>query len=151
MAAMNEPVVRPRRALYISAVLGGGTTMQDVEAQIRRLAGIVRQLDESLPAQDPVHEAAVDATFHVPGDILRPEYEGLRTGRWVKAKQLLVVQIAVPADLSGSPAIEKFLAESLGQAVTLASEYLARRRLGLSVDRAARIASDASRLVSLQG
>ncbi len=140
-----DNVPSPWRTLYVSAVLGGGGALGDVEAAIRRLAGIVRVEEEACPAEDPTGEAAVDVTFHLPGPILRPDYEGMRTGRWVKAKRLLVVQIAVPESISGDPdAISKFLATSLRDAVELAAEYLAQRKLGFSVERARSVAERAA-------
>ena len=77
--------VTPWRTLYVSAVLGGGGAMADVEREIRRLAGIVRREEEALPSDDPAMEAAVDVTYHVCGPILRPDYEGIISlfgGRW---------------------------------------------------------------------
>ena len=132
---------RPWRTLYVSAVLGGRGALADVEAAVRRLAGVVRREEEADPAEDPASEATVDATFHLPGPLVRPDYEGIRTGRWVKAKRLLVVQIAVPEEISGRPdAIEDFLGSSLVGAVDLATGYLAKRRLAYSLDRAGRVA-----------
>lgn len=140
----NDDVATPWRALYVSAVLGGGGALSDVEAAIRRLSGVVRREEEYCPA-DPAGEAALDVTFHLPGPILRPDYEGMRAGRWVKAKRLLVVQIAVPESISGdADAINEFLAISLRDAVDLAAKYLAQRKLALSLEAARCIAERAA-------
>jgi hypothetical protein len=87
---------------HISAVLGRGGALSEVEAAIRKLAGTVRSIEEALPAVDSATERTLDVTFHLPGTILRPDYEGLRTGRWLSKKRLLVVQIAVLGTLSGA-------------------------------------------------
>lgn len=140
-----DNVASPWRTLYVSAVLGGGGALGDVEAAIRGLAGVVRREEEAHPPEDPAEEAAVDVTFHLPGPILRPDYEGMRTGRWVKAKRLLVVQIAVPESISGdADAISKFLARSLRDAVELAAGYFAQRKLAFSLERARSVAERAA-------
>jgi hypothetical protein len=137
------------RTLYVSAVLGGGGALADVEAAVRRLAGIVRREEEADPPDDPASEAAVDATYHLPGPILRPDYEGLRTGRWAKAKRLLVVQVAVPEEISGdAEKVGGFLAESLVEAIDLAAAHLAQRKLPYSLDRARRVAERAAAALS---
>jgi hypothetical protein len=38
----------------------------------------------------------VNVVFHVPGDILQPEFEGVRTGTFSKKNSLLMVQVALP-------------------------------------------------------
>lgn len=144
MAVLNEGAVTPWRTLYISAVLGGGGAMADVERAIRRLAGIVRREEETHPFDDPAREAAVDVTYHLCGPILRPDYEGMRTGRWVKDKRLLVVQVAVPEAVSGSGEVNSFLGRSLIEAVELAGRHLDKKQLGLSLDRAVTVAGQAS-------
>jgi hypothetical protein len=125
--------VEVRRTVYISAVLGGGGACADVEAAIRELAAQVHVLDEQLAEGDRSNEIAVDVTFHVPGTILRPDYEGVRTGRWVGAKRLLVVQVATPDEVSGdAERVSAFLTDSLREAIRVASEHVARRRPALS-------------------
>lgn len=142
---MSDAAERPRRTLYVSAVLGGGGATADVDAAISRLAGMVRREEEACPAEDPASEATVDVTFHVPGTILPVDFEGMRTGRWVKAKRLLVVQVAVPESVSGdADGINTFLATSLREAVDLAAGYLAQRKLSFSLERANSVAERAA-------
>ena len=136
---------RQRRTLYVSAVLGGGEVLPGVERAIRRLAGIVRRVDETEGAEAPQDQAVIDVTFHVPGTTWPVDFVGLRTGRWVSAKRLLVVQVAVPTSLESGAEITQFLAGSLPEAVALARDRLTARRIRLSVERAAVIASRAAR------
>lgn len=84
MPVVTEAASRPRRPLYVSAVVGGNSAANArVDAGISVLARLVREQEEALPApEDPSVEAAVDVTFHVPGPLLSPDYEGIRTGRW---------------------------------------------------------------------
>jgi hypothetical protein len=47
----------------------------------------------------------VNVIFHVPGELLEPEFTGVRTGHFSKRDSLLLVQVALPRkppeDLSG--------------------------------------------------
>ena len=55
MSVSEEPA-RPWRTLYISAVLGGGGAMSDVEAAIRTFSRMVRQRKRSGPTTPPGRE-----------------------------------------------------------------------------------------------
>jgi hypothetical protein len=105
----------------------------------------VQEQEDALAPADPSTEAAVDVTLHVPGPLLSPDYEGMRTGRWVKDKRLLVVQVAVPECLFGSSEAEinTFFAKSLREAVELAAGYLAKKNFDLSLEQA-RVIADRS-------
>jgi hypothetical protein len=132
-----------RRRLYVSAVLGGGGAHADVVRDIRTTAGIVRRADEAIATGDMAREATVDCTFHVPGSLIRPDFVGFRTGRWVKAKQLLVVQVAVPQSIVGRQRRLEFLGDALLASVRVASEYLAIKRIDLTVTGASEVAARA--------
>lgn len=113
----------------MSAVLGGGGEAIHVEEAIKQLARDVGAVDRQRASVDRSNEAAVDVTFHVPGTLVRPDYEGVRTGRWVAAKQLLVVQVATPDAVCAEPgSVHGFLNDSLRAAVELAADHLGRRR-----------------------
>jgi hypothetical protein len=47
----------------------------------------------------------VNVVFHVPGNLLSPEFVGVRTGSFSKSRRLLMVQVAlsseVPSDVLG--------------------------------------------------
>jgi hypothetical protein len=62
---------------------------------------------------------AVNVVFHLPGNILTPEFEGLRTGLFNRRE--LMVQIAIPAEPSNSP--EDDVRELLWDAVLLAEKF----------------------------
>jgi hypothetical protein len=59
-------------------------------SKIQRLAG-QGQADET---------GSLDVVFHVPGSLVSPDYDGVRTGTFWRKKRILQVQIAVPRDLS---------------------------------------------------
>ena len=137
-----------RRTIYVSSVVRAGCTMDDVNDGLALLAGLVRREEESCPSPPSPDEATVDVTFHFPGTTARPDFEGIRTGRWVRHERLLVVQVAVPEVLSGdSGTANAFLARSLVDAVEAAARYLPSRGLEFSVERARRIATRAATLL----
>jgi len=130
-----------RRTIYVSSVVRAGCTMDDVNDALSLLAGLVRREDESCPSPPSPDEATIDVTFHLPGAIARPNFEGIRTGRWLKDEKLLVVQVAVPEALSGgSDTANAFVARSLVDAVGAAARHLTKQGLDVSAERARRIA-----------
>lgn len=66
----------------------------------------------------------------------------------MKAKQLLVVQVAVPEGLSDEQGVKAFLGSSLVEAVALAEQYLAKKKLDLQLDRPKLIAERAAAAMS---
>lgn len=131
------------RPLYISSVVGGDAR-EDVLQAIRRIAGLVLQDDQST-GEPTVGEAAVDVAFHVPGSLSRLDWEGMRTGSWFKSDRVLVVQVAVPETLSTDPAVvSAFVGDSVRSAVGLARDALAKRKVDLTLDRAASLADRAA-------
>jgi hypothetical protein len=139
--AKDEKASHQRRPLYITAVHGELGGREDVDEEIGKLARAVRREAAGWRSDMPDSEAAVDVTFHVPGALAGPDYDGVRTGRWSKANRVLVVQAAVPESILGdADAIASFLAQSVGAAVSLAAEHLAAQKIDLSLERAREIA-----------
>jgi hypothetical protein len=127
------------RPLYLSAVISGSTaTNRGIRAAVSRLARMVDEVDW-VPADD---EAAVDWELHVSGNLLQPNYVGMRTGRWVRWSRVFVVQYAVPVQLEGSAEDEvvDHLRSRLLDAVTLAEDGLTMKRQRLPVRQARIIA-----------
>jgi hypothetical protein len=112
-------------ALSVSTVLGGRTAGNRgwVEA-IRDLRHDIIQ--HRVGVTSDIH---IDVEFHVPGNILSPDYEGLRTGSFRKADRLLKVQVALPEIAPSEPRAE--LLALLDQAVVVAEEWAKRRRITL--------------------
>ena len=138
----DEPNTFP--ALYVSAISGGGDAMRDVETAIFDLGRIVEREKAGVPSTDPHSEGVVDVTFHLPGTFFRPDYKGLRTGRWVPRKRLIVIQVAVPESPGDRKQIRAFLAASLREAVGVASTFFAEKNHRLSTARASLIAERAA-------
>jgi hypothetical protein len=142
---MTHPAENPEwRPLYVSEVIGGSTAAnRGIRAAVDRLGHLVDQV-EWTPADD---EAAVDMEFHVTGNLLKPDYEGMRTGRWARSSRVQVVQYAIPVELeeSSEEEVVNHLGQRLVDAVALAEEGLAKKRNKLPVRQARVIADEVSR------
>jgi hypothetical protein len=79
----------------------------------------------------------------VSGNLLWPDYEGMRTGRWARTSRVQVVQYAIPVELEprGEEEIVEHLTRRLVEAVDLAEHRLAKARNRLPV-RQARVIVD---------
>lgn len=146
MSKAEEP---RRRTLYVSSVVRAGCTLEQVNEALARLAGLVRRQEEACASAPSPDDATIDATFHLPGTNARPDFEGVRTGRWVKAERLLVVQIAVPQAAPGDrDAVAAFVRQSLLDAIDAAAGHLTKRGLPFSVERARCVATHATALLT---
>lgn len=85
---MTEPVY----ALSIGSVEGGSS------AESRQWRdGITRLTQRVAEAREGLAPAVnLNVVFQVPGDLVRPDFEGVRTGHFSKQQNLLVVQVALP-------------------------------------------------------
>ena len=73
----------------------------------------------------------LDLTFHIAGSIVKPDYEGIRTGRYLPKHQLLVVQAAIPVPLPADAA-RSYMKDVLEETLHLVRGFVARRRLKVS-------------------
>jgi hypothetical protein len=80
------------QALSIGSVLGGRSAWtSEWSSAIRALTLDIMKAREGVTAL-----LNVNVVFHVPGHMLKPEFEGVRTGSFSKKHSLLMVQIALP-------------------------------------------------------
>jgi len=112
--------------IYIGAIFGGPGGMSSkigsAISKIKHLAG-EREMDAS---------GSLDIVFHVPGSLLSPDYDGVRTGTFSRKKRLLQVQIAVPQDLTDKDEVTEVarsLVPLLRQAVRLAQPVFDRAHI----------------------
>jgi hypothetical protein len=89
------------RTLSIGSVVDPGPHNRRWREAVRRLSIAV----DDAQADDPSVSASslnLNVVFHIPGRILKPEFEGVRTGSYSKIDNELMVQIALaerePAD-----------------------------------------------------
>lgn len=90
MSGMSETT----EVLSLATILGGRTPRNQgwMEAikEVRRDVVDLRKGVES--------NIKVNIEFHVPGNVLSPDFEGVRTGYFRKADSLIKVQVALPPD-----------------------------------------------------
>jgi hypothetical protein len=90
---MEEPV----NVLSIGSVVGGPRADN---AQWRE--GITRLSRRVAEARSGVRSPLnVNVVFQVPGKMLTPDFEGVRTGKFSKKDSLLMIQVALPEQLPG--------------------------------------------------
>lgn len=109
--------------LLIGAVLGDSDTKS--MAWSRVIGALSREVEQlSIGLSTPIR---VNVVYHVDGRVVPNEFEGVRTGRFKKAKSLLVVQAAVPANIPDEP--ERLLLELLEESVVAAESFARQKRL----------------------
>ena len=111
------------KVFSIGSVVGGRTpsnrAWSDEIAQLTREAVAARA-----GVQAPLN---LNVVFHVAGNLLQPDFEGVRTGTFRKAERLLMVQVALAETAPPKPRAE--LLTLLAHAVTEAEAWSNRRRV----------------------
>jgi len=72
---------------------------------------------------------AINVVFHVPGSLGRPDWGGIRDAKFSRKRQLLMVQVAVPAKMVDSPSLKDYLIKSLYGADAIAFEFFRQKGL----------------------
>lgn len=114
--------VRPK-ALSVGVIVGGFTTESKIwrEALMRLsrdVSGLRDELDSGLN---------INVEFQVPGHLITPDFEGIRTGVFQKADRLLKIQVALPVDPRDDP--YAFGVQAMREAVDVAEAWSVRRRV----------------------
>jgi hypothetical protein len=135
VAAEEEPWA----PLFVGAVVGGPTAHN---RPVSDGIGLLARLAREAPWQPTDQETGVDVVFHVPGPLVSPDYEGLRTGTLSRRDRLIMIQVAVPADLGSREQhdVSNHLADRLVEAVELARTTVAGRKAALPVRQALPVA-----------
>ncbi|MFF3290684.1 hypothetical protein [Streptomyces sp. NPDC003023] len=118
--------------LFVGAVVGGPT------ARNRPLSdgvGLLARLADEAPWTPSEDETGVDVVFHIPGPLMAPDYEGVRSGSLSRRERLIMVQVAVPDEVcdEGPEGVAAHLAARLVEAVDLAVATVAKRKAALPV------------------
>jgi hypothetical protein len=122
----------PAQVLSIGSVLGGGIANRPWRDAIAALTH--RVITARQDAESPLN---VNVVFHVPGSMLKPEFEGVRTGRFSQPLRLLMVQVALPETVPPDP--EGYLLDAIGAAIDMAERWAKRRGLASDLDALRRI------------
>jgi hypothetical protein len=69
----------------------------------------------------------INVEFQIPGDIISPDFQGVRTGAYRKADRLLKIQVAVPLDPPDDP--YAYGVQAIRDAVDTAEAWSVRRRV----------------------
>lgn len=91
-------------------------------------------------------EPGVDATYHITGPLLAPDYTGVRTGRFSQADRLIVLHIAVDVRLeeAAEDEVVRAMARHLVDATRLAAKAREQRKKAHPVRQAVAIAQRAA-------
>src|SRR5579862_1544074 len=103
---LNEPVQALSIGCVVESSLENRSWRDAIRAVTRRIADARGDADSPL---------SVNVVFHVPGRTLKPEFDGVRTGRYSKANQLLMVQVAVPELVPEDP--DEYLLDAVSAAI----------------------------------
>ncbi|MGL6073090.1 MAG: hypothetical protein ACRC8S_02895 [Fimbriiglobus sp.] len=104
--------------LYIGSILGGPEVSGDPIARyIQRISRAASSLQEQHEFNS---DGSLDLVYHVPGQIWKPDFEGLRTGKFSRQNRMLMIQMAVPELFDSDQQRKRFMVECLREAVALA-------------------------------
>jgi hypothetical protein len=111
------------RILTFGTLIGGsGPNCRRWEEVIDELGRGIRQCIKGLDTP-----LKLSIAFHIPGNMLKPEFSGVRTGSYFKKLAVLVVQVAIPEKLPDD--VPDHIEKVTHQAIDEAARWAAKRRL----------------------
>lgn len=110
-------------ALAIGVIAGGPGTSPAWADAVRDLGRRVIKL-----RGDVASPLSLNVTYQIPGQFLAPDFTGVRTGRYSRADQRLLVQVALPPEPTVDAATE--VRGLLRDAVVLAESFAQRNGYG---------------------
>lgn len=118
---MSHAVDEPVPVLSIGSVLGGTSPpTRKWGDDIRKLGLRVGTLRAGV--ESPLN---LNVVFQVPGEVAKPDFQGVRTGRYSKADRLLMIQVALPEDVP--PDSDAHLVEAAYAAIDEAERWAKQR------------------------
>jgi hypothetical protein len=124
---MSEVDDEPAKLLSIGTVIGGATAAnRGWREPIRDLSSRVSRARDGLCA--PLN---LNVVFHIPGHILQPEFKGVRTGSYSRARSLLMVQVTLPEQPPDEPL--DHLTHAVLLAIDEAGHWAERRRVAIDL------------------
>ncbi|MEI2732704.1 MAG: hypothetical protein V9G08_12030 [Dermatophilaceae bacterium] len=114
------------KVLSFGSVIGGRTMAN------RGWSESIRALTRAIAAhRDGItSDINVNIEFHVPGNLLRPEFEGIRTGTFRKSDRLIKVQVALPEGPPDDPI--SYLVARAREALDAVDQWDAQRKGALN-------------------
>lgn len=117
----EETTGNPSKDAWVKScpVAGGASTNRSWEDAVRLLARRIVDLREGRTSP-----LSVNVIYQIPGEVIAPEFEGVRSGRFSQRERGLVVQVALPAEPDGpaDAAVIRYLAEAVEVAEGFARE-----------------------------
>jgi DnaJ-class molecular chaperone len=122
MSGLDEPA----KVLSLGSVIGGRTLTN------RGWSEAIRGLTREIAAhRDGISsDINVNVEFHVPGNLLKPEFEGVRTGTFRKGDALIKVQVALPEQPPTDPRV--YLVGRVRDALDAVDRWSDQRKANLS-------------------
>lgn len=123
MDRVTESIPGRPKALSVGVIVGGVTAQSKVWREAltrlsRDLSGVAGQLESDF---------RINVEFQIPGHIISPDFQGVRTGAFRKADRHLKIQVAVPDDPPADP--YAYGLHAIGDAVDAAAAWSVRRRI----------------------
>jgi hypothetical protein len=122
VASISASESEPTYVLSVGAVYGG-PEKQPWRDGVHDLMQRVAALRDGVASQ-----LNVNVVFHVPGSVLTPDFEGIRTGSFRRRDSLLMVQVALPRDAPSE--VSTYLREAMVSAMDEAEAWVVRKRKG---------------------
>ncbi|MDQ0825559.1 hypothetical protein QFZ60_001732 [Arthrobacter sp. B2I5] len=119
---MTDSPDRPKQ-LSVGVIVGGFTP----ESRIWREALMRLSRDVSGVRDQLSSDLNLTVEFHVPGHLIAPDFQGVRTGTFRKADRLLKVQVGVPVDPPDNP--YAYGAQAMRAAVDAAKAWSGRKQV----------------------
>jgi hypothetical protein len=116
-------------AISLGSIVGGATIVnRPWRDAIKDLGQGIRnaRIDVEVPLN-------LNVVFHVPGNMLKPEFVGVRTGIFSKSKSLLMMQIAIPEGVPTDPMA--YLKGTVQAAIDEAGRWAARRKVPIDISK----------------
>jgi hypothetical protein len=127
----------PVEVLSIGSIEGGSTPAnlpwRDALTELTRRVFTAQQGLEA-----PLN---VNVVFQVPGNIVKPDFTGARTGSFAKEQRLLMVQVALPEEVPDDPAA--YVRTATHEAIDKAARWAEKRRVDADPDALHAIVDDA--------
>lgn len=120
---MTEPTSDRPKPLSVGVIVGGFTAESRIwrEALMRLSRGVSDLRDQADSG------LKINVEFQVPGNLLAPDFQGVRTGAFRKTDRLLKVQVAIPVHPPDDP--YAYGVKALREAIDAAEAWSKRRRV----------------------
>jgi hypothetical protein len=114
-------IEEPVHPLSLGSVVGGSTRANRAWRDAVR-AVTEQVIDARTGVESPLN---VNVVFQVPGNIITPDFSGVRTGGFSKPDKLLMVQVALPEEVP--PDAERYLRDAAHDALDEAERWANKR------------------------